>query len=74
MLGGLHTLLFLVLGFVFVGVQADCTDKLKGNSCDHLTDARRRQLRKDEEACGGVRVRVRAVSYTHLTLPTILRV
>jgi hypothetical protein len=48
-LGGLHTLLFLVLGFVFVGVQADCTDKLKGNSCDHLTDARRRQLRKDEE-------------------------
>ena len=59
--GGLSTLLFLVLGFVFVGMQADCTDKLKGNSCDHLTDARRRLLRKDEQACvrGRVSVRVR---------------
>ena len=41
-LGGLHALGMLALGFVFVGIAADCTDKLKGNSCDHLDG--RRQL------------------------------
>ena len=41
-LGGLHALVMLVLGVIFVGIAADCTDKLKGNSCDHLDG--RRQL------------------------------
>merc|ERR1719199_47767 len=42
-LGGLHALGMLALGFLFVGLAADCTDNLKGNSCDHLDG--RRQLR-----------------------------
>ena len=42
MLGGLHALGMLALGFLFVGIAADCTDKLKGNSCTHLDG--RRQL------------------------------
>ena len=43
MLGGLHALGMLALGFLFVGIAADCTDKLKANSCTHL-DGGRRQL------------------------------
>ena len=41
-LGGLHALGTFALGILFVSITADCTNKLQGNSCNHLDG--RRQL------------------------------
>ena len=40
-LGGLHAIVMLALGVVFVGLVAECTETMTGNSCNHLNIARR---------------------------------
>ena len=68
-LGGLHAVGLLALGSVFVATTADCTDKLKGNSCAHLDG--RRQL--GSASHGSLRVAALAtfVRHTPLLLGTV---